>query len=81
MKADTQRYIGLQNIFRTKAKEDLILVDSILSELMKNLGLNRNLISKEELETFVKHSAFLKVIRGRSLRDTLENSKLVGSLG
>lgn len=81
MKADTQRYVGLQTIFRAKAKEDLALVDTILTELLSNLGLSRDLISKDELETFVKHSAYLKVVKGRSLRDEYENSKLIGQVG
>lgn len=81
MKADTQRYVGLQNVYRTKAKEDLALVEQILGDLLKSLGLPRETVGKEELETFVKHSAFLKVVRGRSLREEVEASLVKGQVG
>ena len=80
MKADTQRYVGLQTVYRTKARQDLALVESILGELLVSLGLSPELISKDEIETFVKHSAFLKVVRGRSLRQEAEASLLKGQV-
>ncbi|KAL8280567.1 hypothetical protein RQP46_006890 [Phenoliferia psychrophenolica] len=80
MKADTQRYVGLQTVYRTKAKQDLALVESLLGELLVSLGLSPDLIGKEEVETFVKHSAFLKVVRGRSLKEEAESSLLHGQI-
>ncbi|SCZ96749.1 BZ3500_MvSof-1268-A1-R1_Chr4-1g06682 [Microbotryum saponariae] len=76
MKAHSSVYVGLQNVYRTKAQQDLHLVTSLLSQLLQSLGLDRSRIEVEEIETFVKHSAYLKVVRGRSLRMEMEQSLL-----
>ncbi|KAM0750517.1 NEDD8-activating enzyme E1 regulatory subunit [Meredithblackwellia eburnea MCA 4105] len=80
MKADTQRYVGLQTVYRTKARQDLALVEALLSEILSTLGLPPDSVSKDEADTFVKHSAFLKVVRGRSLRQEAEDSLLKGQI-
>lgn len=80
MKADTQRYVGLQTIYRAKARQDLALVRTLLAELLASVGVAEGRISKDEIETFVKHSAFLKVVRGRSLRQEHEASLLKGQV-
>lgn len=80
MKADTQRYVGLQTVFRAKAREDLALVEHLLADLLTEIGVAGARFGKEEVETFVKHSAFLKVVRGRSLRQEHEASLLKGQV-
>ncbi|KAK4699471.1 hypothetical protein P7C70_g6789, partial [Phenoliferia sp. Uapishka_3] len=80
MKADTTRYVGLQTIYRAKAKEDLALVKEILGEVLKGLGVREERVGREEVEAFVKHSAFLLVVRGRSLREEAERSLLKGKI-
>lgn len=80
MKADTTRYVGLQQIYRTKAREDLELVITILGDLLQSLGLKEDSIPREEVETFVKHSAFLKVLRGRSLKEEVEAPLIRGQI-
>lgn len=81
MKADTQRYVGLQNLFRAKAKHDLASIEAILARLLVEIGLPMETVSKEEVEAFVKHSAFLKVVRGRSLVEEMGSCKLKGQVG
>lgn len=81
MKADTTGYVGLQSLYKGKAKEDLKLVNEILGEVLSKAGVSRERVSEEEVETFVKHSAFLKVVRGRSLRMEEEESLVKGNLG
>jgi amyloid beta precursor protein binding protein 1 len=81
MKAETTGYVDLQNLFKTQAKKDVALVSELLGELLDKIGRPRETITQEEVETFVKHSAFLKVVRGRSLRQELEASALKGKIG
>ncbi|SCV74446.1 BQ2448_8085 [Microbotryum intermedium] len=76
MKAHSSGYVGLQNVYRTKAKQDLELVTSLLSQLLRSLGIEAFRVDAQEIETFVKHSAYLKVVRGRSLRMEKEHSLL-----
>lgn len=48
---------------------------------MRELGLPKGSIAEEEVETFVKHAAYLRVVRGRSLKMEREESKLKGRVG
>ncbi|KAK4057494.1 hypothetical protein OIO90_001563 [Microbotryomycetes sp. JL221] len=78
MHADSKRYVQVQNLYKTKARQDVLLVENILKELIHSIPHfeSKQLeerISKQELETFVKHCSFLKLIRGRSLRQELES--------
>lgn len=81
MKADTKGYVELQTLYKHKARADLNLVSELLMKLTDRLGVDKTRISKEEIETFVKHSAFVKVVRGRSLRQEQESSVLRGRIG
>ncbi|ORY88225.1 NEDD8-activating enzyme E1 regulatory subunit [Leucosporidium creatinivorum] len=80
MKADTTGYVGLQSLYKSKAKEDLKLVIEILGEVLKKVGVDGERVGMEEVETFVKHAAFLKVVRGRGLRMEEEESLVKGEL-
>lgn len=81
MKASTSSYVDLQNLYKTKARQDLSVVESLLQRTLKKVGVSEEVVSREEIETFVKHSAFLKVLRGRSLEQEARESKLKGQLG
>jgi len=81
MKAETTGYVDLQNLFKTQAKKDVALVGELLGEVLDKVGRPRESVSQDEVETFVKHSAFLKVVRGRSLRQEREASALKGKIG
>ncbi|CEQ39396.1 SPOSA6832_00915, partial [Sporobolomyces salmonicolor] len=80
MKADSKNYVSLQALYRAKAREDLGVVQTLLGELMDRLGVERSRVSEGEVETFVKHSAWLKVVRGRSLRQEHEDNALKGQI-
>lgn len=72
MKADTNSYVKLQTIYRQKAQQDLLDFKKILKEILDQHSqlipsINHENFSDEVLLSFVKHSAFLKLIRGRSL--------------
>lgn len=82
MKASSEKYVTLQTIFRTKAKEDLELFSKLLEEVLKEVGLSEEgRIGQEEMEGFVKHAGFLMVVRGRSLREEFERNDLKGKIG
>ncbi|GAA5900782.1 Ula1p [Sporobolomyces salmoneus] len=74
MKAHSTTYVQLQQIYRAKAKADLDLFQQLLSEALTRLGGTPREIGKEEVESFVKHSAWVKVLRGRKLNDSIEPS-------
>lgn len=81
MKASSEKYVTLQTLYRARAKEDLAEVERALSVLLVGLGVDEARISKEEVETFVKHASYLKLVRGRSLREEEEKSALTGQVG
>ncbi|GAA5874111.1 hypothetical protein JCM1840_000354 [Sporobolomyces johnsonii] len=80
MKADSKNYVSLQTLYRAKAREDLEVVQTLLGALLDRLGIERSRVSEGEVETFVKHSAWLKVVRGRSLRQEHDENALKGQV-
>ncbi|GAA5847895.1 hypothetical protein JCM5353_000031 [Sporobolomyces roseus] len=80
MKAHSQTYTTLQQIYRSKAKSDLAKVEEILQEVLKKIGSEERVIGKEEVESFVKHSAWVKVLRGKKISQDLEESSLKGKI-
>lgn len=94
MKATSSAYVTLQKLYKQKAREDLELVKQLLGETLATVGASSSNgkggegggsvgidIREEEIESFVKHAAWLKVIRGRSLRQEYEACKLAGQIG
>ncbi|CAG8451854.1 3534_t:CDS:10 [Ambispora leptoticha] len=69
MKADTQSYVALQTIYRQKAKEDIASVRAHVHKILSSIGRPIDFISNQEIESFCKHAAFIKVIRYRSLQE------------
>lgn len=83
MKADTTSYVTLQTLYRQKAQQDLLEFKNILQEILdqhqqilpaEHLGH----LSDETVQTFVKHSAFLKLLRGRSLAEERQRPENLG---
>lgn len=84
MKATSSSYVTLQKLYKQKARDDLDLVKSLLNETLASAGLEQgsSTVKEEEVESFVKHAAWLKVIRGRSLRQEMgDECKLKGQIG
>ncbi|KAF9938994.1 NEDD8-activating enzyme E1 regulatory subunit [Mortierella alpina] len=75
MKAQTDSYVTLQSIYKSKAKHDVQEVSKIVEHLLESLGLASGSISLQEIESFCKYSAFLKVIRYRSLEQEYNQHK------
>lgn len=65
MKATSAAYIKLQNTYRGKALQDLADFKQIVSQTCAAAGVEGS-IGDDEIEAFVKHAGYLKLIRGRS---------------
>lgn len=64
MKAKSAIYIKLQNIYKSKAREDIQTVLGTVRAIEK--ALNRTTPSEEsEVEAFCKNAAHIKLVRGR----------------
>ncbi|KAH9810403.1 hypothetical protein DFH28DRAFT_985850, partial [Melampsora americana] len=80
MKADTKSYVKLQTIYREKAQEEFSEFKEILRVILDQHSqlvpfIDPPSFSDEILHTFLKHSAFLKLIRGRSLAEERSEPK------
>ncbi|XP_041125206.1 NEDD8-activating enzyme E1 regulatory subunit [Polyodon spathula] len=69
MIADSDKFIKLQNIYREKAKEDATAVSNHISALLQSVGRLPESVSEQEIRLFCKSSAFLRVVRCRSLAE------------
>ncbi|CAG8628129.1 5614_t:CDS:2, partial [Paraglomus occultum] len=69
MKAYTQSYVNLQNIYRQKARQDVTVVHARVNKILSSLGRPADSISNEEIESFCKNAAYIEVIRYRSLQE------------
>lgn len=78
MKADTQRYVRMQTIYRQKAKDDLALFRREVSRALHTASLPEDAIAEGEIETFAKHAHVLKVLRGRSLAEEYQSPLNLG---
>ena len=74
MKAQSRDYIHLQNIYKSKARQDLAEVVAIVRSTEQRLRQNHpnppntdTMIDEREIEAFCKGAAFVKLIRGRPL--------------
>jgi NEDD8-activating enzyme E1 regulatory subunit len=69
MKAQSADYIKLQNIYKTKAREDCAEVIDTVRELEQSTGRSPKLaINEKEIENFCKGAAHIHLVRGRVLQ-------------
>ncbi|NXD08247.1 ULA1 enzyme, partial [Nothocercus nigrocapillus] len=69
MIADSSKFIELQNVYREKAKKDIAAVGNHAAKLLQSLGKAPESISERELKLLCDNSAFLRVVRCRSLSE------------
>uniref|UniRef100_A0A8B9SZI5 NEDD8-activating enzyme E1 regulatory subunit n=1 Tax=Anas platyrhynchos TaxID=8839 RepID=A0A8B9SZI5_ANAPL len=69
MIADSNKFIRLQNVYREKAKKDIAAVGNHAAKLLQSLGKAPESISERELKLLCSNSAFLRVVRCRSLSE------------
>ena len=67
MKAQSSDYIQLQNIYKTKARSDLMEVTWTVRDSEQTLG-RKSSIEQVEIEAFCKGAQFVKMIHGRPIR-------------
>lgn len=76
MKAQSADYIKLQNIYKSKARQDLKEVETTVRTIEDKLkaGSQYSPIASKEIETFCKNAAHIKLIRGRDIPELQSNS-------
>ena len=67
MTSSSNMYVDLQRVYQAQAREDMEVVASHLSELLVSIGKPSNSISESDIKQFCRNSAFLRVVRYRSL--------------
>lgn len=65
MKAKSADYIALQNIYKTKSRQDVDEVLSTVRSIEAQLGTRAVPVNEKEVEIFSKNASHVKVIRGR----------------
>ncbi|KAI9787420.1 MAG: hypothetical protein M1835_002687 [Candelina submexicana] len=65
MKAKSADYIKLQNIYKSKARDDIAEVLATVRRTEARLGRTKDLIEEKEIEAFCKGAGFVKLVRGR----------------
>ncbi|KAG5200515.1 hypothetical protein JEQ12_005049 [Ovis aries] len=85
MIADSGKYIKLQNVYREKAKKDAAAVGNHVAKLLQSIGQAPESISEKELKLLCSNSAFLRVVRCRSLAeeyslDTVNKDEIISSM-
>ncbi|TWW67939.1 NEDD8-activating enzyme E1 regulatory subunit APP-BP1 [Takifugu flavidus] len=69
MIADSQKFIKLQNVYRTKAMQDAAAVSKYVERLLQSVGKPPESIPEQDIKLFCKNSSFLRVVHCRSLAD------------
>lgn len=67
MKAQSADYISLQNIYKTKARQDMEEVTTTVRQLESQLGRPAPPIPEREIEVFCKNASHIKVVHGRPI--------------
>lgn len=68
MKAQSSDYIRLQNIYKSKAREDYQVVLAEVRRLEKQIGRSAEMaVDEKEVEQFCKGAAHVKLVRGKPL--------------
>lgn len=67
MKAQSADYVALQNIYKTKARQDVEEVTATVRQLESQIGRESPAILDREIEVFCKNAAHIKVVRGRGI--------------
>lgn len=71
MKAKSADYVQLQNIYKAKARKDLAEVTATIRLLEKEIP-RKSSLDNLEVEAFCKGAAFVKLIKGRPIRNPTE---------
>lgn len=72
MTSSSDMYINLQRVYQAQAREDVEVVASHLSQLLVSIGKPSNSIPESDIKQFCRNSAFLRIVRYRSLEEEYE---------
>lgn len=72
MTSDSDRYIQLHQVYRQQAEIDDAIVTRKVHELLQSIGKSCH-ISEQEVKTFCKNAAFVRLVRCRSLEEEYSN--------
>lgn len=68
MKAKSADYISLQNLYKKKAREDVMAVTAFVNEIQANFGREGlSPIPDGEIASFCKNAAHIKIVRGQKI--------------
>lgn len=82
MHSSTTAYIALQNLYKYQHRSDLAEYNSVLAAVLERLGMSADIIPEEEVESFVKNSSAVAIIKGSSMRESKQpGEKLQKVLG
>ncbi|XP_038628682.1 NEDD8-activating enzyme E1 regulatory subunit [Tachyglossus aculeatus] len=86
MTSDSDKFIKLQNVYREKAKKDAIAVGKHAAKLLQAIGKAPESISQKELKLLCSNSAFLRVVRCRSLAEeyglnSVNKDEIISNMG
>ena len=76
MTSSSDMYVELQRVYQTKARADMEAVAGHLSQLLTSIGKPTNAISEEYIKLFCRNSAFLQVLRYRTLEEELQTPNI-----
>ncbi|KAL8702023.1 MAG: hypothetical protein Q9201_004600 [Fulgogasparrea decipioides] len=74
MKAQSHDYIQLQNIYKSKARQDIDDVTKRVRNIEAFLEREENPVEAKEIEAFCKGAAFVKLIRGQPMLSRVEDT-------
>lgn len=72
-KSLSSTYVQLQQLYRSKFARDVATLQAHLDKVLSSVNLPHNAISQDEIESFAKHAAYVKLIRSRPMRERLSN--------
>lgn len=73
MKALSATYIELQKLYKAKSSQDIAALKLHLAKVLAEAKLPDGAISDQEIESFAKHAAYLHLVRGKSIRESLNS--------
>lgn len=76
MISSSDLYVQLQRTYQARANKDVDIVTSHVQQVLGILGKTNGSITKKNVASFCKNSAFLKVLRYRSISEEHANLKL-----
>ena len=80
MHSSTSSYISLQNLFKQQYFADLVEYKIILADLLQEVGLPEDAVTEEEIESFVKNTEGVDIVKGTSMAESREGSRLTEAL-